>query len=199
MEEETRPVSWWRGKYSRILVLILAIGMIVTFVLVGIAYKDRIEEIKELENFGYLFIFLMGIAGSASPVWPLPGSWAAFLWAGWAGFGWGVLLVALAAGAGEAIGELSFYMVGYGSQPATSKWKRFQWLEGWINRHGTIAIFLVAAVPNIGVIKFINASAGASHFPVRKMFLLCLAGKTIKSFGFAMAGIGLLSWVTDLL
>lgn len=199
MEEEARPVSWWRRNYINILVLLFAIGVITVFVLIGIAYKDRLEEIKKLENYGYLFIFLMGIAGCASPVWPLPGTWAAFLWAGWAGFGWGILFVALAAGAGEAIGEMSFYMVGYGSKPVTSKWKRFQRVEGWISRHGAITIFLSAAIPSIGITKFVNASAGAVRFPVRKVFVLCLAGKIIKCCGFALAGVGLISWVTDFL
>ncbi len=198
MDEEARPASWWRRNYIHILVLLVAIGFILTFIFLGISYKDRIEEIKEIENFGYLFIFAMGIAGSAAPVWPLPGSWAAFLWAGWSGFGWGILLVAVAAGAGEAIGEISGYMLGYGSQPAVSKSNRFQRFGEWMKRHGTVAIFLVAAVPNIGIIKFINASAGASRFPLRKMFLVCLIGKTIKSFGFALAGVGFLSWLTDL-
>ena len=199
MDEEMRPASWWRRNYIRILVLLVTIGIMVTFISLGVAYKDKIDEIREFESFSYPFIFLMGVAGSAAPVWPLPGSLAAFLWAGWSGFGWGILLVALAAGTGEAIGELSGYMLGYGGQPALKKWKRYEWLEGWMKRRGSLAIFLVSAVPlPLHMIKLINASAGALRFPLWKLFLLCLLGKTIKSFGFAVAGAGLLPWFTDL-
>ena len=198
MDKEAKHVSWWRRNYIHISILLVAIGFITAFIILGISYRDRIEEIKELENFSYLFIFIMGIAGSASPIWPLPGSWAAFLWAGWSGFGWGIFLVALAAGIGEAIGELSGYMLGYGGQPAAAKWDKFQRFGSWVQRHGSIAIFLAAAIPSIGITKLVNASAGVSRFPVWKMFLLCLAGKILKCFGFALAGAGLLSWITDL-
>ena len=199
MDEEASPASWWRRNYIRILLLLVTIGIMVTFISLGVAYKDKIDEIKEFENFGYPFIFLMGIAGSAAPVWPLPGSLSAFLWAGWSGFGWGIPLVALAAGTGEAIGELSGYMLGYGGQPALEKWKRYQRIESWMNRHGSATIFLASAIPlPLHIIKLISASAAASHFPMWKMLLLCMAGKTIKCCGFALAGAGLLSWFTDL-
>jgi len=197
MGEEARPASWWRRNYIHILVLLLTVLIIVLFVLLGVIYKDRIEEFKD---YGYLGIFLMGIAGSTAPIWPLPGSWAAFLAAGYfgSGFGWYLLIIALAAGTGEAIGELSGYMLGYGGQPAITKWKMYQRLEGWMKRHGTLAIFLVSAVPNPHVIKLVNASAGASRFPLWKLFPICWVGKTIKSFVFALAGMGLIGWLTDL-
>lgn len=198
MDEGARPTSWWRKNYIRIFILIVTIGIMVTLILLGVAYRDKIDEIREVESFGYPFVFLMGIAGSCAPVWPLTGALSAFLWAGWSGFGWGILLVALAAGTGEAIGELSGYMLGYGGQPALENWKRFQRLEGWMKRHGSAAIFLMSAVPiPFHIIKLINASAAASRYPIWKMFLLCWMGKNIKCLGFAVAGAGLLPWFTD--
>jgi len=199
MGEETNAASWWRRNYIRILILLITIGIMVTSISLGVIYHDKIDEVKEYENFGYPFIFLMGLAGSAAPIWPLPGSLAAFLWAGWSGFGWAILLVALAAGTGEAIGELSGYMLGYGGQPALKKWRRFQWLEEKMKRHGSLAIFLLSVFPiPFHIIKLVNASAGASRFPVWKVFLLCWSGKTIKCFYIAVAGAGLLPWFTDL-
>ncbi len=192
MSEEAKPVSWWRRNYIHILVLLATIVLMVSLILLGVTYKERI---KEFENYGYLGIFLMGVAGSATPIWPLPGSWAAFIGAG---LGWNLVFVALAAGIGESIGELSGYMLGYGGQPVIINWKMYQRLEGWMKRHGALAIFLVAAVPNPHIIKLVNASAGALRFPLWKLFLLCWLGKTIKSFGFALAGAGLLSWLTKL-
>jgi len=191
MGEGARAASWWRRNYIHILVLLATVLIIVLLIILGVTYKDRI---KEFENYGYLGVFLMGIAGSTAPIWPLPGSWAAFLAAG---YGLNIFIIALAAGTGEAIGELSGYMLGYGGQPAITKWKRYQRFEGWMERHGTLAIFLVAAVPNPHIIKLVNASAGALRFPLWKLFLLCWLGKIIKSFGFALAGAGLLPWFTE--
>jgi uncharacterized membrane protein YdjX (TVP38/TMEM64 family) len=193
MAEETKPASWWRRNYIRILVLLATIILMVFLIILGLTYKDKI---KEFENYGYLGIFLMGIAGSATPIWPLPGSWAAFIGAG---LGWNIVLVALAAGTGEAIGEFSGYLLGYGGQPVITNWKRYQWFEGWMKRHGALAIFLVAAVPNPHIIKLVNASAGATRFPLWKWFLISWSGKIIKSFGFALAGMGLFHWLTELI
>ena len=200
MNEEVTTVSWWRKNYIRILVLLITIGIMVAFIWLGVAYRDRLDEIKEFEKFGYPFVFLMGLAGSAAPVWPLPGSLAVFLVAGWVGFGWGLVLVALAAGTGEAIGELSGYMLGYSSQPAFEKWNKYQWLQDKMNRHGSLAIFLMSSIPTpIHMIKVVTASAAASNFPLWKMFLICWAGKIIKSSYIAIAGAGLLTWFTDLI
>lgn len=199
MDKEGVPYSRLKENYIRILVLFITIGIMVAFIFMGVAYRDRLDELKEFRNFSYPFIFLMGLAGSAAPIWPLPGSLAAFLWAGWVGFGWGIPLVALAAGTGEAVGELSGYLLGYGGQPALKKWKRYHWLEEKMKRRGSLAIFLMSVFPiPFHIIKLVNASAAASRFPVWKVFLLCWAGKTIKCFYIAVAGAGLLPWFTDL-
>src|SRR4030042_2413581 len=159
MGEEAKPASWWRRNYIHILVLLATILLMVSLILLGVMSEVGIEE---FEDYIYLGVFLMGIAGSAAPIWPLPGSWAAFLAAGFfgSGYGWYLLIIALAAGTGEAIGELSGYMLGYSGQPVMTKWKKYQRFEDWMKRHGSLAIFLTSAVPN-PVIKLVNASAGA--------------------------------------
>jgi uncharacterized membrane protein YdjX (TVP38/TMEM64 family) len=192
MEQEIKAVAWWKRKWIRIGVIVLTIGIMVSLIVFGLRLDLSNERLEEFESFGYIFIFLMGIAGSAAPVWPLPGSWAAFAAAG---LGWNILLVALAAGTGECIGELTGYMLGYGGQPAVEKWKKYQRLEAWMRRHGSIAVFLVAAVPNPHIIKIVNATAGASRFPLWKWAILTWVGKMIKSFGFALVGLGLFDWL----
>jgi uncharacterized membrane protein YdjX (TVP38/TMEM64 family) len=197
MSEETKPIPWWKRKYVRIGVILVTIGIMVTLVIFGLRESESIEKFRDNEYigiFGYVFIFLMGIAGSAAPIWPLPGSWSAFIAAG---LGWNVIYVALAAGTGECIGEITGYMLGYGGQPALANWKKYQRLESWMKRHGTIAVFLFAAVPNPHLIKLVNAAAGALRFPLWKWVILTWLGKTIKSFGFAFAGIGLFGFIEN--
>ena len=200
MSEERKPVSWWRRNGTHIAVFAVTIGIIVILILLGIQQKDTLLKLKDniegFRNYGYVGIFLMGIAGSASPIWPLPGSWAAFIGGG---LGWNLFFIAVAAGTGESIGELSGYALGYGSQPAIANRRWYQRLERWMSRHGAITVFLVAVVPNPGVIKLVNASAGALRFPIWKWFLISWLGKTIKSFGFAVAGAGLFHWLTGII
>ena len=108
--------------------------------------KDYVKH-----KLGYLGVFVMGLAGSSVPIWPLPGSWAAFL-AGGAGLN--PALIGLAAGIGEPLGESTYYMAGYGGQAAVTNVKGYREIVRWMERHGAITLFLVCAIPNfLPVIK----------------------------------------------
>ena len=184
---EARPRSWWRRNYLHILAFLVGVGAMALALLFG-------EGIREFEKYGYVGVFLMGVIGSAAPVWPMPGAWAAFIAAG---LGWNIVWVGLAAGIGEAIGELTYYFLGYSGRPLFGDWKWYHRVQSWMRRRGSITIFLTSAIPNF-VIRLADVSAGVLHYPVWKFFLFCWAGKTVKSFCFALAGAGLFSWLTNL-
>jgi len=181
-----------RKQYYYLPLLIIAIVIIVAIVV----FIDKPTDFEGyVKRSGYLGVLIMGIIGSASPIWPLPGSWAAFI-AG--GLGLNPIVLALAAGFGEPVGEATAYMAGYGGQVAITKWKRYERVEGWMKRHGAITLFLVSAVPN-NLTKVVVIAAGALRYPWWKFFLLCWGGKTIKSFMFAIAGAGLFNAVLDII
>lgn len=181
-----------RRLYPYLALMALAVLIIVAVTV----FVEKPEDFRSyVRNSGYLGVLLMGILGSTSPVWPLPGSWAAFIGGG---LGLNPGLLALAAGIGEPLGELTAYIGGYGGQVAIRDWKRYAQIENWMRHHGGITIFLVSAVPN-NLIKFAVAAAGALRYPWWKFFLLCWAGKTLKSLGFALAGLGFFNVVLDLL
>ena len=69
-------------------------------------------QVKKLENYGYFGIFLISIAANATIIIPLPG--VAFTTAMGAIFN--PIGVAVAAGLGAAIGELSGYLTGFSGQ-----------------------------------------------------------------------------------
>lgn len=186
--EQTKERPWWRRNWVYILAFLAAIGIMCAF----IPFAGRAEE---FENYGYLGIFFMGVIGSAAPIWPLPGSWAAFIGGG---LGWNPFLVAVAAGIGEPVGELTYYMLGYSGRPVLQNWSKYHRVENWMKRHGTITLFLVSAIPN-PVIRVADVSAGTLRFPVWKFFLILCLGKTIKALAFAFAGAGLFSWLAELL
>ena len=163
-------------------------------ILVSILVQKPTNPQEYIETSGYAGVFLMGVIGSASPIWPLPGSWAAFVAAG---LGLNPFLIGLVAGVGEPIGELSGYTAGYGGQIAINRWKRYAQIMNWMRRHGGMTIFIISAIPNF-FIKLATIAAGSLRYPLWKFFIYCWAGKTVKSLGFALAGAGLSGWIRSL-
>jgi membrane protein DedA with SNARE-associated domain len=190
--ETARPVARRRRKQF-VYMLILAVG-VASIILVMVLVKKPTSPVEYAKTIGYGGVFLMAVIGSFSPVWPLPGSWAAGLAAA---FGLNPVLVGLAAGLGEPIGELSGYAAGYGGQIAINRWKRYAQIESWMKRHGGITIFVVSAIPNF-FIKLATIAAGALRYPLWRFFLFCWAGKTIKSLGFALVGMAASDWLVGI-
>jgi membrane protein DedA with SNARE-associated domain len=194
--DEAQPAQpgaklWSRNQLKYIVLLIAgALAMI----LVSILVQKPTNPQEYIETSGYAGVFIMGVIGSASPIWPLPGSWAAFVAAG---LGLNPFMIALAAGVGEPIGELSGYTAGYGGQIAINRWKRYAQIMNWMGRHGGMTIFIISAIPNF-FIKIATIAAGALRYPLWKFFIYCWAGKTVKSLGFALAGAGLSGWIRSL-
>ena len=185
-------VKFWSRKQLKYMVLLVAGAL--TMILVSILVQKPTNPQEYIETSGYVGVFLMGVIGSASPIWPLPGSWAAFVAAG---LGLNPFLIALAAGVGEPIGELSGYTTGYGGQIVINRWKRYDQIMNWMKRHGGPTIFIVSAIPNF-FIKLATIAAGSLRYPLWKFFIYCWAGKTVKSLGFALAGAGLSGWIRSL-
>jgi len=179
-----------RRRKPLVYILLLILGA-AAIVLVTIFVQRPQHPVEYARSIGYGGVFVMGIIGSASPVWPLPGSWAAGLAAA---FGLNPIVVGLAAGLGEPIGELSGYTAGYGGQIAINKWKRYAQIEGWMRRRGGITIFVVSAIPNFFV-KLATVAAGALRYPIWRFFLFCWAGKTLKSLAFAAVGYAFSEWL----
>ncbi|MDD5092919.1 MAG: VTT domain-containing protein [Dehalococcoidia bacterium] len=191
---DTVEVSQRKRRYS-IAILIIAVAIVVAVIVLVDKPDGSTDYWEYIRNTGYVGVLLMALIGSTSPIWPLPGSWAAFI-AG--GLGLNPIILGLVAGIGETIGELTAYMAGYGGQGAIAKWKRYKQIEGWTARHGAITIFLLSAVPNF-FIKLVVMAAGALRYPWWKFFFLCWGGKTIKDFCFALAGAGLFGVIMSLL
>ena len=190
-QEISRTIS---GKW-RLIYILLLVAAVVAIITVPILVKKPSNPTEYITSAGYSGVFIMGILGSVSPVWPLPGSWAAALAAG---LGLNPFFVAFAAGLGEPIGEISGYMLGYGGggQLPTHKWKRFTQIQNWMRRWGGLTIFAVSAIPNFFV-KLATIAAGTLHYPLWRFFIFCWAGKTVKSLGFALVGYFFFDWVSQ--
>ncbi|MCX6012898.1 MAG: VTT domain-containing protein [Chloroflexi bacterium] len=191
MDSNVKPQKNKKRKYIHLAILLISVVVTVLFVI----YLNRLESLTDsFQNYGYIGVFLMGLIGSSAPIWPIPGSWAAFIAAG---LGWNPFLVALSAGFGEGIGEFVGYMAGFGTQVAIEKIKYYPTILRWTQKRGSLIIFLFSAIPNFFV-KGVGAAAGALRYPVWKYYLVSTSGKIIKSLIFAFAGKFLFSSVSDM-
>jgi membrane protein DedA with SNARE-associated domain len=134
---------------------------------------------------GIVAVFSMGIMSALSPVWPMSGTLACFVFAS---LGLNPLLAALVAGIAEPIGLTPYYSGGYGVKKTLAKMKGYSTVENWMSRRGgTVALFLSCAIPGPWN-KPAAAISGSTKYPFYKFDLVCFVGTTIKSFGYAFAG-----------
>jgi len=182
-------------KKGQLKYLLLLAAALLAVILVTVLVQKPTNFDEYIKSSGYVGVFLMAIIGSASPVWPLPGSWAIFIAAG---LGLNPIILGLIGGIGEPIGELTGYTAGFGGQIALQRFKRYKQIENWMRRWGGPTIFVVSAIPNF-FIKAATIAAGGLRYPLWKFFIFCWAGKTIKSLAFAFAGYGLFDGIRHLI
>lgn len=190
--EANQAVPKKKGQLKYLLLLAAAL-LAVILVTVLVQKPSNLDEY--LKSSGYTGVLMMALIGSASPVWPLPGSWAIFVAAG---LGLNPIILGLIGGIGESIGELTGYTFGFGGQVALQRLKQYARIEKWMKRWGGLTIFFVSAIPNV-FIKLATVAAGSLRYPLWKFFAFCWSGKTIKSFAFAFAGYGLFKGIEHLI
>jgi len=174
----------WRLEYT----LLLGVALLMTAFAVAFFYFGA--DTSNLKAWGYAGVFLINLVGSASILLPSPAVASVF--------GGGALLddflgvpaflwVGLVAGLGEALGEFSGYAAGYGGRIVFENRPEYQRVRGWMERHGTVSMFLLSIFPN-PLFDVAGVAAGAVKMPVRRFFLAVLAGKVIKDTYLAAVG-----------
>jgi membrane protein DedA with SNARE-associated domain len=182
-----------KAKFVRILALLLVLAVSVTiFVL-----RDQID-VGKLKAYRYVGIFAISFLAYATVLLPAPGAAFVFtLGAAFSNVPFNTVRVALAAGTGAALGEITGYLAGFGSQAAIEKTRTYQRLSGWMHKHGAVTVFLLAALPN-PLFDLAGMVAGAGKMPVWKFLFWCWAGETIKMLVIAAsgaAGLNLFDWL----
>ncbi len=169
-----------RQRIVSILALVFVIGLSVLLFL----NRDRIQEnIPVLEALGYPGVFLLSLVANASIILPLPGvlvtsTMGAILNPFW---------VAVAAGTGSALGELTGYLAGYSGRSVVARNEWSDRVEVWIKRYGDWAVLLLAIIPN-PAFDMVGIFAGALKMPLWRFLLWCWLGKIIKMMAFAYGG-----------
>ncbi len=146
-----------------------------------------------LAHYGYPGIFLLSILANATIILPAPGVLFVFTM----GAVFHPVGVALAAGLGAALGELSGYLAGFGGQAVVEQAETYNRVLTWMESHrrmSNLAILLLAFIPN-PFFDLAGIAAGALKIPVSQFLLFCAIGKILKMLAFAYAGASSFAWL----
>lgn len=166
------------------------VGAILIAVSITVGIIALAPQIQRFRHYGYPGIFLISLIGNATIVLPVPslavtfGMGAALHWP----------LVGLVAGIGEALGESTGYLAGYGGAAVIENRDLYDRLHYWMENHGMLTIFVLSVIPN-PIIDLAGISAGASRYAFYKFILAAWMGKTIKTLAFAWAGSHSITWL----
>ena len=187
--------GWFRLEYA---ILALLAALFASYLLAYFAFDVDLDRLKD---WGYLGIFFISMAGSATIVLPTPSSVAIFGGAVVLDPVLGVpapLLVGLVAGLGDALGEFSGYGLGYAGTDIVRHQRVYARFEGWMARNGMATVFLLSTFPN-PLFDVAGAAAGASRMPAGRFFVAALGGKIVKDLFLAYGGSFSIDLAGDLL
>ncbi len=165
-----------RTKLLRVLALAFVISLSVFLYLMR-------NQLAQFQVLGYPGIFLIQLLSSATVILPVPG----FLVTTAMGAVFNPFWVAVAAGSGAALGELSGYLVGFSGQAVVDRTPAYQRVEGWMKKYGEWAILVLAIIPN-PFFDIAGMMAGALRMPVANFLVWCWLGKVLKMLMFAYGG-----------
>jgi membrane protein DedA with SNARE-associated domain len=161
---------------------ILAILFVVVISIVIYSVRDQAEK---LAYYGYPGIFLLVMLAYGTVILPAPG--AVIVFTVGAVTHLHPVGIALAAGLGATIGELSGYLAGVGGRATIERSKTFVRFSGWLQKYGGWVILIMASFPN-PLFDVVGMAAGVLKIPLRKFLLFCWIGETIKMFLLAYFG-----------
>lgn len=187
MDTEKPAPSARRSKWIKEILLLagmLALSAGIAFAL----YRFQDAYTVSLRSYGwlaYLIVFAVSLLSSSTIFIPAPG--LAFVLA--AATVWDPALVAVAASAGDAIGEFTSYWAGYVGEKiiVDEHLPAYQRAVAWMNRYGAWAIFGVAFIP-IVLFDLVGLAAGALKIKWWQFFLATWGGKLLRAFLVAYAG-----------
>jgi len=171
--------------FLRILALLVVVAITVYI------YNIR-DHVEEFASYGYPGIFLVALMANATVFLPAPGVAVVFAM----GSIFNPLGVALAAGTGGTLGELSGYLAGFSGQAVIENTNVYDRIHPWVVKYGSWAILVLAAVPN-PFFDIAGVAAGIAKMPLRQFLVACWIGQLIKMALFAYAGFYSLDWLLN--
>jgi membrane protein DedA with SNARE-associated domain len=179
---QRRRLSIWQI-LGRVAAVLFAAGITITIFIFA-------PQIQRFQQYGYPGVFLTSLIGNASIALPIPSLAVTFSM----GIALNWVLVGLVAGIGEAIGETTGYLAGFGGSAIIENMQLYKRLQYWMEHHGMLTIFVLSVIPN-PIIDLAGISAGVSKYAFYKFFVALWVGKTIKTLVFAWAGSHSIEWL----
>lgn len=177
--------------YIRIAVFIFVIGLTVLVIALRGQINTYMEQISHMKGYAYPAIFLISIIANSTIIIPLPGVAITALM----GLFFNPFWVAVAAGAGAAVGELSGFLAGFSGQGIIERSKWGDRLIEWMKKYGDITVLVLAFVPN-PLFDMAGMTAGALKLPVYRFLIWSTIGKIGKMLLFAYGGSSLIQWLS---
>jgi uncharacterized membrane protein YdjX (TVP38/TMEM64 family) len=174
-------------KDKKRLALLRVIALFVVVLLSVYIFSIR-DQAEELAQYGYLGIFLVAFMAYATVLLPAPVVAVVFTM----GSVFNPVFVALAAGAGAALGELSGYLAGFSGQAVIERADIYARLTRWMRGNGPMTVLILSAIPN-PFFDLAGIAAGALNMRLPLFLLWVWIGETIKMLFFAYAGSGLIN------
>jgi uncharacterized membrane protein YdjX (TVP38/TMEM64 family) len=171
------------------LLRILAIAAVIGITVYIYSIRDHVEDFAA---YGYPGIFLIALMANATVFLPAPGVAVVFAM----GSIFNPIGVALAAGTGGAIGELSGYLAGFSGQAVVEKTDVYNRISPWIEKYGGWAILVLSAIPN-PFFDIAGIAAGMAKMKFWRFLFFCWIGQLIKMAMFAFAGKYSIDWIAS--
>ncbi|MBL8102003.1 MAG: VTT domain-containing protein [Anaerolineales bacterium] len=171
------------------LLRILAIAAVIGVTIYIYSIRDRVEEFAA---YGYPGIFLIALMANATVFLPAPGVAVVFAM----GSIFNPLGVALAAGTGGALGELSGYLAGFSGQAVVERTDVYNRIAPWIEKYGGWTILVLSAIPN-PFFDIAGVAAGMAKMKLWRFLLFCWIGQLIKMAIFAYTGAYSIDWIAS--
>jgi membrane protein YqaA with SNARE-associated domain len=159
---------------------IMALFIVIALSVFVYSIRDRADQ---LAVYGYPGIFIISFLAYATVLLPAPGVAVVFSM----GSVFNPLGVALAAGTGAALGELSGYLAGFSGQAVVERVDIYERLTVWMKKNGSLTVLVLAAIPN-PFFDLAGVAAGSLKMHVVRFFIFCWIGEVIKMAIFAFAG-----------
>jgi membrane protein YqaA with SNARE-associated domain len=156
----------------------------------GLSFLELQDIADWMQNFavqyGYLGIFLISLLGAMSIFVPIPYTIVIFILGASTRFD--PVWIAVAAGAGAAIGEFSGYLIGFGGRKVIGEKykKKMDFLTKLFKKFGPIAIFVFALTPLPDDLLFIPL--GIMRYSLIRAFIPALLGKFFSNLIIAYSG-----------
>lgn len=170
--------------------LIARLAALVFVIAITVYIYSIREQVQQLAQYGYVGVFALSILANATVLLPAPGILFVFAMGGV----FNPAFVALAAGAGAALGEFSGYLAGFSSQAIAEKTAIYERLSQWMQHNGPLTILVLAFVPN-PFFDLAGMVAGALRMKPHIFLIWCMVGKILKMLLFAYAGSLSLKWL----